>query len=219
MFFWLARRQRPYKKKGITVLDLKWNAAIKTVAGVLLLASTAARGEGWLVGLEYEQEKDNHSGITSRSVSVAPGWEFPEENLLSRIELLFEASRDASVDNEGVRGRENIVFLRLRHDGDLTSRIGYYVRGGVGRNSNNERNFNFAYIEPALEFKLTDSLEWTFAYREINSIDNAPGERVHKLLFGPNFDLDKHNEFELRYAMSKGDEDTKAWLIEYVHRF
>ncbi|HUW50401.1 MAG TPA: hypothetical protein VMV75_05230 [Sulfuricella sp.] len=192
---------------------------IKYFAFVLLAASAAVHADGGRIGLELESEKNNQTGITNHAVTLIPGWEFSEENFISRVELLVEKNRDMSADSDGVRAKENKLFLRIRHDGEFTDRIGYYVRGGVGRSSNNERNFNYAYVEPGVEYKFDKYWAWTVAYREINSIDGTPGKHVHKFYLGPSFDMDKNNEFEFRYVKGNGDQDVKAWLAEYVHKF
>ena len=185
----------------------------------LLFVYGVVHAEGFLVGLEYESEKDNKSGISNHALTVIPGWEFPEANLINRVEVLFERNRDTAADSDGFRAKESKVFVRLRHDGELSEHFGYYVRGGMGRSYNNERDFNFAYVEPGLELKLNDKWEWVLAARETNAIDSTTGQHVHELRTGPNFDLDKKNEIEFRYAHGSGDKDTKSWLAEYVHRF
>ena len=109
--------------------------------------------------------------------------------------------------------------MRIRHDGSLTENIDYYVRGGSGRSYNNQRNFNLAYIEPGIEYKLGHHWAWTVAFRQINSIDVTDGQRVRKIITGPSFDFDKNNELEFRYSKSNGDKDLKSFVFEYVHKF
>ena len=185
----------------------------------LLLAYGLVHAEGFLVGLEYESEKDNRTGISNHALTVIPGWEFPETNFINRVEVLFERNRDTAADSDGILAKESKVFVRLRHDGELSERFGYYVRGGVGRSFNNERDFNFAYVEPGLELKINDKWEWVLAARETNAVDSASGQHVHEVRTGPNFDVDKNNEIEFRFVRGNGDKDTKSWLAEYVHRF
>jgi len=195
------------------------NFRIQFLVLILLLAYGPVHAEGFLMGLEYESEKDTKTGITNRGLSVIPGWEFSKENLINRVEVLLEHNKDTSADSDGFTRKENKVFLRLRHDGEISDRVEYYVRGGVGRSFNDERNFNYAYVEPALVFKLSERWEWALAFRESNSIDGTAGEHVGKFITGANFDLDKNNEIELRYVQGSGDEKARSWLVEYVHRF
>jgi hypothetical protein len=191
---------------------------IKYLALALWLAHAVAHAEGGRLGVEFESERDQRSGITNHAVTLAPGWEFSEKSLISRVELLIERNRDLSADGDGVFAKERTLFLRLRHDGEISERIGYYLRGGVGRSSNNERDFNYAYIEPGIEFKINEAWEWVFAEREINSIDGAPGKRAHKFYLGPNVDIGQHNELEFRYVKGSGDHHVESWLIEYVYK-
>jgi hypothetical protein len=185
----------------------------------LWLVCSAARAAGPLLGLEFESEKNRNSGITNHAVDIVPGWEFSEESLISRVELLIDTNRDTSADADGFTAKENKLFLRLRHDGDFNDKLGYYIRGGVGRSFNNERDFNFAYIEPGIEYKLTQKWAWLLAVRETNSIDSVKGHHVTQFRTGPSVDLDKDNELEFLYTRGSGDESLSSWLIEYVHKF
>lgn len=191
---------------------------IRSLALALLLSNAAVHAEGARLGVEFEAERDQRSGITNHAVTLAPGWEFSENSLLSRVELLVERNRDLAADDDGVFAKERTLFLRLRHDGELSERFGYYVRGGVGRSTNNEHDFNYAYIEPGIEFKINDAWEWVFADREINSIDGTAGKRGHKFYLGPNVDIGQHNELEFRYVKGSGDHHVESWLIEYVYK-
>ena len=66
-------------------------------------------------------------------------------------ELLIERNADNGADADGLIAKETKLFVRIRRDGDFTDTLGYYIRGGVGRSFNNQRNFSFAYLEPGLE--------------------------------------------------------------------
>lgn len=191
----------------------------RVIAIALWLICGVARAEGPLVGLEFESEKDNRSGITNHAVDIVPGWEFSENSLISRVELLVEKNQDTRADADGVLAKENKLFVRIRHDGDFTDTLGYYIRGGVGRSFNNQRNFNFAYIEPGIEYKFTQKWAWLVAFRDTNSIDSVRGRHVRQFRTGPSVDLDKNNELEFLYAKGNGDADLTSWVFEYVHRF
>lgn len=179
----------------------------------------AARAAGPLLGFEFESEKNNDNGITNHSVQLIPGWAFSEKSLISRVELLITRDQDTSGDANGVRAKENRLFVRIRHDGDISDTLGYYLRGGIGRSFNNQRNFNFAYVEPGVEYKFMHRWTWTVAFRETNSIDSVGGQRVAQFRTGPSFDLDENNEFEIRYAKGNGDADLTSWAFEYTHKF
>jgi hypothetical protein len=188
------------------------------VAAIVLSASASAHGEGFRLGVEYELEKDRGTGIRKHEVALQPGWEF-ENGPIDLVELLIERNRDARANDEGFRARETKLFLRLRHEGELAGRAGYYLQGGAGRSFNNEQNFWYAYIEPGLTFELGPRLEWMFGVRVGDAIDGTRGERVLKYITGPSFALDKHNEIELQYQRARRDENAWSLSIGYVHRF
>jgi hypothetical protein len=192
---------------------------LKYVAAIVLPFMGSAHAEGFRLGVEYEFEKDRRSGIRTHEVSLEAGWQFPKSSPIDLIELLIERNRDARTNDEGFRARETKLFLRLRHQGELTRSAGYYLRGGAGRSFNNETNFWYAYIEPGLKVELNERWEWMFGVRFGDAIDGTRGERVLKYITGPSFELDKHNEVELRYFRATRDEDAWAVSIGYTHRF
>jgi hypothetical protein len=191
----------------------------RLVAVALWLACGFARAEGPLIGLEFESEKNRASGITNHAVDIVPGWEFADDRIINRVELLIERNQDTSSDADGVTAKANQLFVRLRHDGDFNDTLGYYVRGGIGRNFNNERSYNFAYIEPGIEYKLSPKWAWTLALRETNAIDSAAGHHITQFRTGPSLDIDKGNELEFLYTRGHGDEDLASWVVEYIHKF
>ena len=191
----------------------------RVLAIALWLVCGVVRAAGPLVGLEFESEKNNDSGITNHSVDIIPGWEFSEESIVSRVELLIERNQDNRADANGVTAKENKLFVRLRRDGDFTDTLGYYVRGGIGRSFNSQGSFNYAYIEPGLEYKLAQKWAWTAAIRDTNSISSANGHHVTQFRTGPTLDFDKNNELEFLYAKGNGDANLTSWLLEYVHKF
>lgn len=192
---------------------------MKYLGLVVLFACGAAHADGARIGLEYESEKDNRTGIMNDAVTVKPGWEFSEDGLINLVELLIDRNQDANADSNGLRTRETKLFVRLRHNRKFNESIGYYIRGGVGRSINNQQNFNYAYIEPGLKYKFDEKWEWTLAFREITSIDGTDGQHVRKYITGPSFGLDKNNEIEFRYVRGYGDKDVKSWQIGYTHKF
>jgi hypothetical protein len=192
---------------------------MKHLAIALWLLCGVAHAAGPLVGLEFESEKNNKSGISNHAVDIVPGWELAEGSLINRIELLVDRNQDNRADADGLLAKENKIFLRIRHDGDFSDTFGYYIRGGVGRSFNNEHSFNFAYIEPGIEYKLPQDWAWTLAIRESNSIDSMAGKHVTQLRTGPSYEFDKKNELEMVYAKAHGDANLTSWVLEYVHRF
>lgn len=192
---------------------------MKYLGLVVLFAHGAAHADGARIGLEYESEKDNRTGMMNDAITVKPGWEFSKDSLINLAEFLIDRNQDANADSSGLRARETKLFVRLRHSRNFREDIGYYIRGGVGRSINNQRNFNYAYIEPGLNYKLNETWEWTLAFREINSIDGTDGQHVRKYVTGPSFSFDKSNEIELRYIKGYGDKNLTSWQVGYTHKF
>ncbi len=192
---------------------------MKYLGLVVLFAYGAARADGARIGLEYESEKDNKTGMMNDAVTVKPGWEFSKDSLINLVEFLIDHNQDANADSSGLRARETKLFVRLRHNRNFNDSLAYYIRGGVGRSINNQKNFNYAYLEPGLKYELNERWEWTLAFREINSIDGTGGQRVRKFITGPSFSFDKQNELEFRYIRGYGDKDLKSWQVGYTHKF
>jgi len=194
-------------------------SAVKYLVATAVLAWAPAWAAGPRIGLEYESEKDNNTGMLNHAITVIPGWEFAEDRLINSLELLIERNADVRADSDGIRARETKLFVRLRHNGELGGNLGYYVRGGAGRSYNNQRDFSYAYIEPGLEWRLSEQWPLTLALREIGSIDGTPDQHANKVIVGPGFEPDEHNEFELRYVKGSGNGNDKSWVVEYVHKF
>ena len=184
-----------------------------------LLVSNLAYAEGARIGVEFESERDNRTGMVNNALTLAPGWQFAANNFISRVELLVEHNEDNKADSAGVRAHENKLFVRLRHSGDFTENIGYYIRGGLGRKFNSEGGGNYGYVEPGVKYKFGREWEGVVAIREVNAIDGARGQHVRKFIIGPNFNFDRYNELEFRYVKGSQDKDLRAWVIEYVHKY
>jgi hypothetical protein len=190
------------------------------LAGVLLFAAShPVKAAGFRFEAEYESERDRRTHERSHAVTLKPGWEFAHDRFINLVELLIEREQAAHRDAEGSRERETKFFLRLRHSGNLAQSLSYYVRGGVGRNLGTERDFTYAYVEPGLNYELTDRWEWKLAVRHIDAIDGTDGERVRKFITGPSFNLGRQNEIELQYSRARGDKDLWSWSIGYLQRF
>jgi hypothetical protein len=192
---------------------------MKCFGFLLLFACGSLHAAGARIGLEYEHEKDNPSGVRNQAFTIKPGWEFSKDSFINLIELSVERNRDIDADSNGVRVRESKYFLRIRHNRSINDWLAYYVRGGVGRSITDQRKFRYAYIEPGLKYSFSEAWEWTAAIREIDSIDGTSGQRVRKFITGPSYSVDKNNEIELRYIRGHGDKDLTSWSLGYTHRF
>ena len=192
---------------------------MKYLGLMVLFAYGAAHADGARIGLEYESEKDHKTGMMNDAVTLKPGWEFSKDSLVNLAEFLIDRNQDANADSNGLRARETKLFVRLRYNRKFNDSLAYYIRGGVGRSINNQRNFNYAYLEPGLKYELNERWEWTLAFREINSIDGTGGQHVRKFITGPSFGFNKQNELEFRYIRGYGDKDLKSWQIGYTHKF
>jgi hypothetical protein len=91
------------------------------------------------------------------------------------------------------------------------------VRGGIGRSSGSDQTFTYAYVEPGLKYELREKWEWLFGFREINAIDGTSDERVHRIIAGPSYKIDKHHELQLRYSTTWGDQRLRSWSVEYAY--
>jgi hypothetical protein len=192
---------------------------MKSLGFLVLVACGVAHADGPRIGLEYESERDNKTGMMNAAVSVKPGWEFSGNSLINLVELIIDRNRDDLADGSGFRAGETKLFVRLRHNRKLSESLGYYLRGGVGRSINNQNNFNYAYIEPGLKYTFGQKWEWTLAIRKTDSIDGTDGQSVLKVIAGPSFSLDRQNEIELRVIRGDGDKDLTAWQVGYTYRF
>lgn len=187
---------------------------------------------------EYESEKNTvaYGSTPNTAVSVFPGiqWKGDQRPLgfITRAELMLEGNQDHGKFGTGTTGNttETKMGIRLRSDGEITGRWGYYVRALVGQSWNNERNFSYWYVEPALKTDLNDvakGLSWTTSYRMVRTFDRDAETRTsdrNKLRFGPNYDFDSKNGMELRYVLAKDPNNhqelrSKAWVVEYIHKF
>ena len=184
----------------------------------LLLACGVAHAEGPRLGVELEREKDRTTRAASNQVSLEPGWDFAKDAVIDRAELLIQRTRDAQPDNDGDHARKTRVFARLRHSGKLTEALTYYVRGGVGRSFNSERDFTYGYVEPGLTYEL-GRWEWTFGWRAMDALHGVDGRRSRKIITGPSYNVDVRNEIELRYTRTSGDERSHSWGVAYVRKF
>ena len=185
-----------------------------TLALLLLCSSSYAASSRF--GIELESEKDRQTHIINNAVTFIPGWDV-ENAFFNRVELLLEGNQDNQGD--GGRATENKLFLRLRHDGELSDSLGYYLRGGIGRAFNSSHNYNYGYVEPGVEYKMAEHWAWTVAYRAIDALDNTTGQHVGKTITGPSYDMDEYNEFELRHSNGSGDKALSSWMFEYVHKW
>jgi hypothetical protein len=181
-------------------------------------AASAQAQQSWQVAAEYENLKYQDSGIHNNAWSVIPGLRWSDDHFISRAELLLEANQDTQANNTGFRFHEQKVFMRLRHSGEITEDLGWYVRGGVGYSWNNERNYSYGYIEPALEYSFSPAFDGVMGYRHTNALDHAPGQRLGELRFGPDWNINKHHTLEVRYVIGRGDTPGRTWVLEYVYR-
>ena len=190
------------------------------------------------ITFEYESETNTaaYGSTPNTAVSVFPGIQWKGDarplGFITRAELMLEGNQDHAKLGTGATDNttETKMGIRIRSDGDITGRWGYYVRGLIGQSWNNERNFSYWYIEPALKTDLGDvvkGLSWTTSYRVVRTFDRDSITRTNdrnKVRFGPNYDFDPKNGMELRYVLARDPNNneelrSKAWVIEYIHKF
>lgn len=190
------------------------------------------------ITFEYEHEKntDAYGSTPNTAVSIFPGiqWKGNARPLgfITRAELMLEGNQDhGKLGNSGTGNTtETKMGVRLRSDGEIAGRWGYYVRGLVGQSWNNEQNFTYWYIEPALKTDLGDvakGLSWTTSYRVVRTFNRSEEYKSadrNKIRFGPNYDFDSKNGVELRYVLATDPNNddklrSRAFVAEYVHKF
>lgn len=216
---------------------------MKKLLLILSLFALTAQAETLLGGqprvtLEYEHEKNTaaYGSTPNTAVSVFPGIQWKGDarplGFITRAELMLEGNQDHAKLGTGATGNTTEVKMgvRLRSDGEIAGRWGYYVRGLVGQSWNNERNFSYWYVEPALKTDLGDvvkGLSWTTSYRVVRTFDRDSITREadrNKFRIGPNYDWDAKNGVELRYVRASdpnnhGELRSKAVVVEYIHKF
>ena len=212
--------------------------AILFVMPVFSWADSTLFGGQPRITLEYEHEKNtpDYGSTPNNAVSIFPGIQWKGDarplGFITRAELMLEGNQDhGNLGSSGVgRTTETKMGVRVRSDGEIAGRWGYYVRGLVGQSWNNEQNFAYWYIEPALKTDFGDvvkGLSWTTSYRYVRTFDRAEAVKTadrNKLRFGPNYDFDKNNGVEVRYVLATDPNNddklrSRAWVFEYVHKF
>jgi hypothetical protein len=186
---------------------------------VFLCSSGLVSAASPRIGIEVERERDRRSGTINHALTLQPGLQLAKGSVIDRVELLIERNKDVEVPQGRDRESETKLFLRLRHSGKVTEALAYYLRGGVGRSFNSERNFSYGYLEPGLKYEFRERWEWTLGWRVIDALDAREGQRVYKLITGPSYSFDEQNEVEVRHIRGTGDKDVRAWSITYVRKF
>ena len=166
------------------------------------------------IGFELESEKNRKNDVTNNSFTVAPGWQFSKDAPISRVEILLEGNQD----NKGAKEVETKIGVRVRKDFEIAGPFSGYVRALIGRSFVTGGGSNYAYLEPAVKYKLDDKWSFTTSYRMIQNYD-TDRTHVNKVRIGPNYDFDKHNWVELRYVRGYGDKDLSAFVFEYAYKF
>jgi hypothetical protein len=177
------------------------------------------------VGFEYEHEKSHGSTVVNDAFSIIPGIQC-KECFINRYELYLEGNQDS----HGSTATETKVGVRVRKDFKISDSFSGYFRVLIGHSANSEKNFNYLYWEPGIKYSFNDQWSFTTAYRVVRSIDGSEGHNVNKLRIGPNFDLDKHNGFELRYVpawdanksfidLGTNELHSTALIVEYTYKF
>ena len=217
---------------------------ILSILTLALVASVAQADDNTIFGgqgritYEFEHEKNTaaYGSTPNNAVSLFPGVQWKGDarplGFITRAELMLEGNQDHGKFGTGATGNttETKMGVRLRSDGEIAGRWGYYVRGLVGQSWNNERNFTYWYVEPALKTDLGDvtkGLSWTTSYRVVRTFDRDSVTKEadrNKLRFGPNYDWDSKNGVEFRYVLATDPNNddklrSRAFVAEYVHKF
>ncbi|MGB4347537.1 MAG: hypothetical protein WBJ21_14200 [Burkholderiaceae bacterium] len=168
---------------------------------------------------EFEQERAaDHSG-RSNSITLYPGIRW-QEGWINQAEFMLTREREA--ESDGTHTYANDFGFRLRKNVHFTEDFGGFVRGLIGRKSQSDSAYSYAYMEAALTYD-TEPVQWYAGFRFIRAIDGSSGHDVNRLRLGPGWDINEHHEVEMRWARG-WDAVTKAHLsdsveIEYTYKF
>jgi hypothetical protein len=180
---------------------------------------------GGQVNFEYEHEKSK-TGVYNDALTVSPGYNLTG-SFIDRVELQLEGNQ-----NEGTtHATQTKVGVRVRKNFDIGAGFNAFTRVYVGRAMSADENFSFAYWEPGVKYTFNPTLSLTTSYRAIRTIDNSRSYDVNKLRIGPNFQLTKSDDVEIRYVkawnsdshsfinLANGTENSTAVVLEYTHKF
>lgn len=192
------------------------------------------------INFEYETGHPHPSGPTGTSLQVAPAINFTKDNRLiglDRVELLVEGEQDNAFSS-GPSGSSTYTKMgvRVRRNFDIGYGFSGYLRSAVGRTMSNESNLNWAYYEPGAKYKFNDDWSFTASYRIVRAIDgqsNISGvsTSINKLRIGPNYEITKRDNVELRYVRefnagsnsflnwTTNGYQANAYVLEYSHKF
>jgi hypothetical protein len=191
-------------------------ATAMVMAG-LLFGQSAIAGSGYGLGLEYEAEKEKASGAWSDTGYIIPSFAV-NSVLVDKVELLLGYTQNRAANS----GSSSAVGVRLRKNFELTHNVEGFVRAAVGHSymsANGAADYNWGYIEPGLEMKLSHVWGLAISDRIQNSIDGTRGMSTNAVRVGPNLEIDDDNEVEFRYISTTGDYESESYMAEYVMKF
>ncbi len=172
------------------------------------------------LGIEFELERGPGNAWQSRGVTLVPGMKL-ENRWIHMVELLLEGAQ--AFDKEsGEHSRERKFGVRIRHEIPLTGEAKLVLRGLLGHASETDEKFFYYYLEPSFKYAFRH-FELMAGYRYVRGIDAGKENDVHKLRFGPSFDLTPDSELEFRWArswnMHTGQHMSDAYIVEYTRKF
>jgi hypothetical protein len=171
---------------------------------------------------EIEHEKAADKSGHANSVTLYPGIRW-KEGWINELEVMLKYEREAEAGSQGFEiAHERALGVRVRSIVHFTDNFGGFFRGLIGRRFQPEPSYTYAYVEPALTYKL-EPLDWYTGYRFVRAIDGSSGRDYDQWRMGPGWDINEHNEIELRITRS-WDAVTRARRsdsieIEYTYKY
>ena len=174
------------------------------------------------LGLAYEYEKMSDGVSHAQSITLAPGLNFKDAPV-HRVELLINGERDKSVSSN-VSSFSNLYKLAVRVGKyvPLQGDWGLYFRGLAGYNKSYSEKYFYGYSDGALRFQ-RNGMGLNTGLRVQRAFDGTSGHDLHKIWFGPRFEIADQHELELRWergwAARSNVRESDAYILEYNYKF
>lgn len=201
---------------------------MKIAAFLLLFVSGLVSAQTNLLGgqphivFELEKEKTPDNLSESTSVTLYPGIRW-KEGWLNQLEFMLKHERENEIEGSTVQHTNVSAFgVRVRKNVHISGNLNGFVRVLAGRKIQPDLAYTYAYVEPALTYEL-GPVELYAGYRFVRTIDGTDGRNYDALRFGPGWDLNAHNEIELRLSRSWFAQTrlhrSDSIEIEYTYKF
>lgn len=170
--------------------------------------------------LEHEKAADNSGHANSATLYPGIRW---KEGWINEAEIMLKYEREAEAGSQEFEiANESALGVRVRSIVHFTDNFGGFFRSLIARRFQPQSSYTYAYVEPALTYKL-EPLDWYTGYRFVRAIDGSRGHDYDQWRMGPGWDINEYNEIELRITRS-WDAATRVRRsdsieIEYTYKY